>query len=203
MFGYLKPDNPYLYLKDDVLYKALYCGTCKSIGLTCGQIARFTLTYDIAFMSAIAHNVLGVDITINKERCIAHQIKKRPVAQPDEISKTLGAVNVILAYYKVKDDILDENKGGIKSSIIKGGYKKAKKLYPEIARRYSSTPSRVERAIRHAIEIAWNRGSVDLIDRIFGYTINANKAKPTNSEFIAMLTDKLRLELKANITHIS
>lgn len=78
-----------------------------------------------------------------------------------------------------------------------------KKLYPEIARRYSSTPSRVERAIRHAIEIAWNRGSVDLIDRIFGYTINANKAKPTNSEFIAMLTDKLRLELKANITHIS
>ena len=78
-----------------------------------------------------------------------------------------------------------------------------KRLYPEIARRYSSTASRVERAIRHAIEIAWNRGSVDLIDRIFGYTINANKAKPTNSEFIAMLTDKLRLELKSNIMHIS
>ncbi len=74
-----------------------------------------------------------------------------------------------------------------------------KTLYPEIARRYSSTPSRVERAIRHAIEIAWNRGSVDLIDKIFGYTINAYKAKPTNSEFIAMITDKLRLELKASI----
>ena len=74
-----------------------------------------------------------------------------------------------------------------------------KSLYPEIARRYSSTPSRVERAIRHAIEIAWNRGSVDLIDKIFGYTINAFKAKPTNSEFIAMLTDKLRLELKTTV----
>lgn len=74
-----------------------------------------------------------------------------------------------------------------------------KALYPEIARRYSSTPSRVERAIRHAIEIAWNRGSIDLIDKIFGYTINANKAKPTNSEFIAMLTDKLRLELKSDV----
>ena len=74
-----------------------------------------------------------------------------------------------------------------------------KSLYPEIARRYSSTSSRVERAIRHAIEIAWNRGSVDLIDKIFGYTINAFKAKPTNSEFIAMLTDKLRLELKTTV----
>ena len=108
MFGYLKPDNPYLYLKDDVLYKALYCGICKSIGLSCGQVSRFTLTYDMAFMSAIAHNVLGVDITINKERGIAHQIINRTVAKPDEISKMLGAVNVILAYYKVKDDILDE-----------------------------------------------------------------------------------------------
>lgn len=74
-----------------------------------------------------------------------------------------------------------------------------KALYPEIAKRYSSTPSRVERAIRHAIEIAWNRGSIDIINKIFGYTINAYKAKPTNSEFIAMITDKLRLELKAGI----
>ena len=71
-----------------------------------------------------------------------------------------------------------------------------KTLYPEIARRYCSTASRVERAIRHAIEIAWNRGSIELINNIFGYTINAIKAKPTNSEFIAMLTDKLRLDLK-------
>ncbi len=132
MFGYLKPDNPNLYMKDDVLYKALYCGICKSIGEVCGQKARFCLSYDIAFMSAITHNVLGVDITVNKERCIAHQIKKRPIAKPDDISKTLGAVNVILAYYKLKDDILDENRGGIKSSFIKSGYKKAKKLFPEI-----------------------------------------------------------------------
>ena len=131
MFGYLKPDTPNLYMKDDVLYKSLYCGICKSIGKICGQRARFTLSYDMAFMSAITHNILGEDIKINKERCIAHQIKKRPVAQPDDISLKLGAINVILAYYKVKDDILDENKGGIKSSVIKSGYIKAKKLYPQ------------------------------------------------------------------------
>ena len=69
-----------------------------------------------------------------------------------------------------------------------------KVLYPEIARKYATTSSRVERAIRHAIEVAWNRGNIDAIDDIFGYTISASKAKPTNSEFIAMISDKLRLE---------
>ncbi|MEG0290653.1 MAG: sporulation transcription factor Spo0A [Erysipelotrichaceae bacterium] len=71
-----------------------------------------------------------------------------------------------------------------------------KVLYPEIARKYLTTSSRVERAIRHAIEVAWNRGNIDAIDEIFGYTISASKAKPTNSEFIAMISDKLRLEHK-------
>lgn len=71
-----------------------------------------------------------------------------------------------------------------------------KVLYPEIARKYATTSSRVERAIRHAIEVAWSRGNIDAIDEIFGYTISASKAKPTNSEFIAMISDKLRLDHK-------
>ncbi len=69
-----------------------------------------------------------------------------------------------------------------------------KSLYPEIARMYNTTGSRVERAIRHAIEVAWGRGNVDVIDDIFGYTISATKAKPTNSEFIAMISDHLSLK---------
>ena len=71
-----------------------------------------------------------------------------------------------------------------------------KQLYPEIAERYRTTPSRVERAIRHAIEVAWARGKNDAVESIFGYTISASKGKPTNSEFIAMIADKLRLEIK-------
>ena len=71
-----------------------------------------------------------------------------------------------------------------------------KQLYPDIAVKYHTTPSRVERAIRHAIEVAWNRGQPDVVENIFGYTISAAKGKPTNSEFIAMIADKLRLELK-------
>ena len=72
-----------------------------------------------------------------------------------------------------------------------------KQLYPDLAKKYKTTPSRVERAIRHAIEVAWNRGQVETVDAIFGYTINSNKGKPTNSEFIAMVADKLRLDLKS------
>lgn len=72
-----------------------------------------------------------------------------------------------------------------------------KQLYPDIAGKYHTTPSRVERAIRHAIEVAWGRGQADTVENIFGYTVSANRGKPTNSEFIAMIADKLRLELKS------
>lgn len=68
-----------------------------------------------------------------------------------------------------------------------------KMLYPTIAKKYKTTSSRVERAIRHAIEVAWSRGSLQKFEEIFGYTINANKGKPTNSEFIAIIVDNMRM----------
>ena len=71
-----------------------------------------------------------------------------------------------------------------------------KVLYPGIAKRFDTTPSRVERAIRHAIEVAWSRGKMDTIDEMFGYTISNGKGKPTNSEFIALITDRIRLQMK-------
>ncbi|EHQ88119.1 sporulation transcription factor Spo0A [Desulfosporosinus youngiae] len=70
-----------------------------------------------------------------------------------------------------------------------------KELYPMIAAKYQTTPSRVERAIRHAIELAWDRGNVDFMNRFFGYTINVDRGKPTNSEFVAMVADKLRMSI--------
>lgn len=73
-----------------------------------------------------------------------------------------------------------------------------KVLYPDIAKKFNTTASRVERAIRHAIEVAWSRGNIDSISSLFGYTVSMSKAKPTNSEFIAMVADKLRLEHKAS-----
>lgn len=71
-----------------------------------------------------------------------------------------------------------------------------KVLYPTIAKKYQTTPSRVERAIRHAIEVAWSRGRMETLDALFGYTINTGKGKPTNSEFIALIADKIRLQYR-------
>jgi two-component system response regulator (stage 0 sporulation protein A) len=69
-------------------------------------------------------------------------------------------------------------------------------LYPSVAKKYQTTTSRVERAIRHAIEVAWDRGDVDTLNSYFGYTIQNNRGKPTNSEFIAMIADNMRLKYK-------
>ncbi len=73
-----------------------------------------------------------------------------------------------------------------------------KVLYPTVAKEFKTTPSRVERAIRHAIEVAWDRGDVDVLSSYFGYTIQNSRGKPTNSEFIAMIADKLKLRMKAS-----
>lgn len=77
-----------------------------------------------------------------------------------------------------------------------------KELYPNIAKKFSTTVSRVERAIRHAIEVSWNRGDWDLMEEVFGHSVDIDKAKPTNSEFIATVADKLRLEFKGNYTKL-
>ena len=76
-----------------------------------------------------------------------------------------------------------------------------KVLYPTIAKKHQTTPSRAERAIRHAIEVAWSRGKMDTIDALFGYTVSTGKGKPTNSEFIALIADKIRLEYKNHSFH--
>ncbi|MBR5473710.1 MAG: sporulation initiation factor Spo0A C-terminal domain-containing protein, partial [Clostridia bacterium] len=73
-----------------------------------------------------------------------------------------------------------------------------KVLYPTIAKKYNTTSSRVERAIRHAIEVAGDRGDIDVLNSYFGFTVQINRGKPTNSEFIAMISDKIRLNLKAS-----
>ena len=72
-----------------------------------------------------------------------------------------------------------------------------KELYPNVAKKYKTTGAKVERSIRHAIEVAWTRGKLDVNNSMFGNTISVNKGKPTNSEFIAMIADKLRLEMKS------
>lgn len=135
MFGYVKPEKPYLYMKDDTLYNALYCGVCKSIGKTCTQSARLSLTYDIAFFSALVHNLANEDVKITKQRCITHWFKRRPmVKRGDRLTDLSASINVELAYYKIKDDILDGNGGKFKLSFFKRSHKKVVRAKPEISK---------------------------------------------------------------------
>ena len=107
----------------------------------------------------------------------------------------IGVPAHIKGYQYLRDSIImSVNNMDILNSITK-------QLYPTIAKMHETTPSRVERAIRHAIEVAWNRGKMDTINELFGYGIQAGKGKPTNSEFIALIADKIRLEYKGKIKY--
>lgn len=130
MFGYIQPDIPYLYMKDSALYKALYCGLCKSIGASCGQRARMGLSYDMTFLSALLHNIMNTDVKVEKHHCVLHPIIKRPIAEDDEITRAIACLNTVLTYYKLTDDIEDEKKGRVTRLFFKKGYKKAKKIHP-------------------------------------------------------------------------
>ncbi len=133
MFGYISPDTPYLFKKDETLYKAVYCGLCKSIGRGCGQCARTTLTYDMAFVSALVHNIRGEDVKIEKKRCIVHWFRRRPVAEPDDVTVMLGCANTALAYFKLCDDKRDGEARGALRIFIRRGFKRARKKHPRIA----------------------------------------------------------------------
>lgn len=132
MFGYVKTDYQNLIVKDTVLYQSMYCGLCKAIGRSCGNRGRFCLNYDLTFLSVLLHNYMNNDVVIEKQRCIIHWFRRKPMAKVDELSKRIGALNVILAYHKCADDILDEKKGGIKKAFFKKPYKKAIKIEPEL-----------------------------------------------------------------------
>ena len=107
-----------------------------------------------------------------------------------EVIHQLGVPAHIKGYHYLREAILAslEDKELLESVT--------KMLYPTVAKKFDTTSSRVERAIRHAIEIAWDRGDLDTLNSFFGYTVNTCKGKPTNSEFIALITDKLRLQYK-------
>ena len=176
-----------------------------------------TLKPDVVLLDVIMPHLDGLGVL---ERLNSMRLEKRPICimlsavGQDKITQkaiTLGA-----QYYVVKPFDIEvlikrikelryyqpsTNRGSFIVKETKSQYidiinQITKQLYPDIAKKYHTTPSRVERAIRHAIEVAWGRGEPAVVENIFGYTVSASKGKPTNSEFIAMIADKLRLEIK-------
>ena len=127
---------------------------------------------------------------------LSHQEEEAPVPLEVKITDILRQIGVpahIKGYHYLRASIrMAVEDPGIINAVTK-------QLYPGVAKMFSTTSSRVERAIRHAIEVAWDRGDVDVLNSYFGYTIHNTRGKPTNSEFIAMISDRLRLEMKAAV----
>ncbi|MEG6585651.1 sporulation transcription factor Spo0A [Dendrosporobacter sp. 1207_IL3150] len=144
-------------------------------------------------MDVISSRIRQLASTITSQRpVVAQALKARPIdIEVTNIIREIGIPAHIKGYQYLRDAIMMI----ITEIELLGAVTKV--LYPMIAEKYSTTPSRVERAIRHAIEVAWGRGNMEMINRIFGYTIKLEKGKPTNSEFMAMIADKLRMEMRA------
>ena len=144
-------------------------------------------------MEVLVSRVRQLANTITAQRpVVAQAIKARPVdVEVTNIIREIGIPAHIKGYQYLRDAIMMI----IAEVELLGAVTKV--LYPMIAEKYSTTPSRVERAIRHAIEVAWGRGNIDMINKLFGYTVKLDKGKPTNSEFMAMIADKLRMEMRA------
>ena len=133
--------------------------------------------------------------SVEKKRSTTETVEKQPVVHDLELDVTdmihdIGVPAHIKGYQYLREAIMMSVNDPIMISSI------TKILYPTIAKRFQTTPSRVERAIRHAIEVAWSRGRMETLDTLFGYTINTGKGKPTNSEFIALIADKIRLKYR-------
>lgn len=168
-------------LKDELMY----------LGVKAFLVKPFTVTdllravYDDSIKPEAPGNMRSMDITFPSDS----ETKDLECLVTDVIHQ-IGIPAHIKGYHFIRYAIMlcVENSEMINSIT--------KLLYPTVAAKFKTTSSRVERAIRHAIELAWDRGDTDVIDSYFGYTIRSSKGKPTNSEFIALISDRLRLELK-------
>ncbi|MDD2553264.1 MAG: sporulation transcription factor Spo0A [Desulfotomaculaceae bacterium] len=155
------------------------------------------LSADYYILKPFDFNVLATRIRqladgVNVSQYITPAKQKNLDVSVTNIIHEMGVPAHIMGYQYLRDAILmviDEV--GLLGAVTK-------ELYPMIAQKFQTTPSRVERAIRHAIELAWDRGNVEMMAKFFGYTINLERGKPTNSEFIAMVADKLRIEQKVS-----
>lgn len=157
------------------------------------------------------YRILNNLISTNKEFQIMITVPSSTKEEDVQVSDTIIQTGVVRDLEKDVTDIIHEI--GVPAHIKGYQYLReaimmsvqdvemlgsiTKVLYPTIAKKYQTTPSRVERAIRHAIEVAWSRGRMETLDALFGYTINTGKGKPTNSEFIALIADKIRLQYRS------
>lgn len=169
---------------EKLLLKALKTAVLE---LSNNQIGNFDTTDEdgIHYLFAGEEYIISVKKANSEESQSTKNLEKRV----SNLLREIGIPASIKGYYFIRDAIVlsvdDE-------SIIRYG-NVTKVLYPTLANKHKTTISKIERAIRHAVEVAWTRGNVDMLDALFGYTVNVDKGKPANSEFIALVADHIRI----------
>ena len=139
MFGYIKPFSPELKVKEQEAYQAIYCGLCKQLKRDYGPMVRMTLSYDFAFLAALAIGVKGELVTFRLERCMAHPLKKRNICQESECLELSAAMAAILLYHKLQDNLADGSTAEkalcmTALPVAKSAYEKAAAKLPELAK---------------------------------------------------------------------
>ena len=178
-------------LKENNIEKPVVIGTSFNADETIARVSRYNpkhfvlKPFDMVDLEEKIMDAVNFKLDENSKINVYHNNLEISVTK---LLHGLGVPSHIKGYQYIREGVLlMYEKPDIVGAITK-------ELYPEIASRYSTTVSRVERAIRHAIEVSWNRGDLDLMDEIFGHSVDYDRAKPTNSEFIVTVSDKLRLE---------
>jgi len=141
LFGYVEPDKPELKIRDFELFRGYYCGVCKSMGKRYGQLSRFSLTYDLAFLAVLLDSTNNENYNVKIERCIAHPIrKKRCVVRDNRFVDYAADMNIILAYYNLKDKWSDEKNplGAIGAAGLRRAFRKAAKRHRDKADKIKS-----------------------------------------------------------------
>lgn len=153
MFGYVVIDKPNILIKDYQTYRSYYCGLCKAIGKQTGNLMRLTLNYDIVMLALLAHNYEEKMPEFKKGYCMVHPLGKGiNYVQNNQILSKVADINTILGYYKVYDDVVDENKHKLIKSAITPYFKKAKKRLPELDKRISECYNRLRNYEKQAAD---------------------------------------------------
>ena len=183
------PKRDGIFLLEQLVKNNIFINTIVITSFSSEDVLRKVSNYGVKYVLLKPFSLEDLDkrilesnkkVIINNERNIKISLTK--------LLHELGVPSHIKGYQYIREGILLL----YNNPSIVGGI--TKELYPEIANKYNTTVSRVERAIRHAIEVSWNRGNLDFMEEVFGHSVDYDKAKPTNSEFIVTVADKLKLE---------
>lgn len=193
----IMPNKDGIYVLEEMKKKNINKPVIISTSYNSDSMIRRVSEYGVQYfllkpyeLSDLENRIIELSSTVEKENKNINIYHNNLQISVTKILHELGVPSHIKGYQYIREGILllynnPEMIGGI-----------TKELYPEIADKFNTTVSRVERAIRHAIEVSWNRGDWDLMEEIFGHSVDIDKAKPTNSEFIVTVADKLRLEYR-------